>query len=66
MIMVSPLKIKRILKRKFCPICKNKLYSKSERKLICYNCETEWIFNPQTGVIKYALFYGNRKIKSQE
>ena len=59
-------KIKRISKRKFCPICKYKLSSKSEGKLICYNCETEWIFNPQTGVIKYAIFNVNRKIKNQE
>ena len=59
-------KIKRISKRKFCPICKHKLSSKSEGKLICYNCETEWIFNPQTGVIKYAFFFGNRRIKTQE
>lgn len=66
MSMVLSLKIKRILKRKFCPICKHKLSSKSEGKLICYNCETEWIFNPQTGVIKYAIFNVNRKIKNQE
>ncbi len=64
--MVLSLKIKRILKRKFCPICKKKLSSKSERKLICYNCETEWIFNPQTGVIKYAIFYGNKKIDTHK
>ncbi len=64
--MVLCLRIKRILKRKFCPICKHKLTSKSGSKSICNNCETEWTFNPQTGVIKYAIFNVNRKIKTQE
>lgn len=56
-------KTKRISKRNYCPICKQKLISKSGNKLICIDCETEWIFNSQTGVIKYAIFHGNRKTK---
>lgn len=61
--MIFCLRDKRILKKKSCPICKHNLTSKSVSKLICNNCETEWTFNPQTGVIKYAIFYGNRRTK---
>jgi len=55
-----------MFKKKSCPICKQNLSSKLDSKLICPNCETEWIFNPQTGVIKYAIFYGNRNNNSPQ
>ncbi len=64
--MIFCLRINLFLKRKSCPICKQNLTSKLGSKFICTNCETEWIFNSQTGVIKYAVCYGNRNNKSQQ
>ncbi|MFX0141954.1 MAG: hypothetical protein ACFFDN_50420 [Candidatus Hodarchaeota archaeon] len=40
-----------------CPLCNKRLFLGSNGKLICKNCETDWIFDPETGIVKFANFY---------
>jgi len=57
---------RRIPKRKLCPICSQKFILKCGNNIYCKKCETKWGFDSQTGSIKYAIFYGNRKIISSK
>jgi len=44
-----------------CPLCNIELNITSNNRLLCKNCQTVWIINPETGIVKFANLYLNRK-----